>query len=276
VPGGVAGELLIGGDGLALGYLNRPELTAEKFIANPFGPGRVYRTGDLVRYLPSGDIEFLGRLDFQVKIRGFRIELGEIEAVLREAPEVRDAVVVAREDTPGDPRLVAYLVSRDGALPASELRSRASAKLPGYMVPAAFVTLERFPLTPSGKVNRKALPAPDQSAVKASVNYVAPRTPVEEKLAGIWSDVLGVKPVGVHDNFFELGGHSLRLLQVQIRAQRELQRPISVTNLFQYPTIGALALFLEQPAPRLQDRQQRITARVQQMRKAAYEYNATT
>ena len=275
VPIGVAGELLIGGDGLALGYLNRPELTAEKFIPNPFGPGRVYRTGDLVRYSPDGNIEFLGRMDFQVKIRGFRIELGEIEAVLREVPEVRDAVVVAREDAPGDQRLVAYLLSRDGALPVSELRNRVSAKLPSYMVPAAFVTLEQFPLTPNGKVNRKALPAPDQSAVKSSASYVAPRTPVEERLTGIWGDVLGVTKVGVEDNFFELGGHSLRLLQVQIRLQRDLQHAIAVTALFQYPTIRSLAKFLEEPAAHAQGRQQRISSRAQQMRTAIYEYDHT-
>ena len=275
VPIGVAGELLIGGDGLAIGYLNRPELTAEKFIPNPFGPGRVYRTGDLVRYSPDGNIEFLGRMDFQVKIRGFRIELGEIEAVLREVPEVRDAVVVAREDAPGDQRLVAYLLSRDGALPVSELRNRVSTKLPSYMVPAAFVTLEQFPLTPNGKVNRKALPAPDQSAVKSSASYVAPRTPVEERLTGIWGDVLGVTKVGVEDNFFELGGHSLRLLQVQIRLQRDLQHAIAVTALFQYPTIRSLAKFLEQPAAHAQDRQQRISSRAQQMRTAIYEYDHT-
>jgi len=248
VPIGVPGEILLGGAGLARGYLNRPELTAEKFIANPFSlePGaRLYRTGDRGRYLPDGRIEYLGRLDRQVKLRGFRIELGEIEAVLREVPEVRDAVAVVREDTPGDQRLVAYLVSRDGALPVSELRNRASAKLPGYMVPAAFVELAQFPLTPNGKVDRQALPVPAGANVVAASQYEAPRTPVEHELADIWAKVLRVAPPGVNDNFFALGGHSLLATQVMIRLRDAWGVTVSLRSLFDYPTVRTLAAHVE-------------------------------
>ena len=248
VPIGVPGEILLGGAGLARGYLNRPELTAEKFIPNPFSPepgARLYRTGDLGRYLPDGRIEYLGRLDRQVKLRGFRIELGEIETVLRDVPEVRDAVTIVREDTPGDRRLVAYLLSRDGALPAAELRSRASAKLPGYMVPAAFVTLDQFPLTPNGKVDRQALPAPERSALAPLAAAVAPRTPVEAKLAGIWCDVLRIATVGMHDNFFELGGHSLLAMQVSSRVREAFGVALPLQAMFEHPSVAALATQLE-------------------------------
>jgi len=248
VPIGVPGEILLGGAGLARGYLNRPELTAEKFIPNPFStePGaRLYRTGDLGRYLPDGRIEYLGRLDRQVKIRGFRIELGEIESVLREVSEVRDVVTVVREDTPGDQRLVAYLVSRDGALPVSELRNRASTKLPSYMVPAAFVELAQFPLTPNGKVDRQALPAPVGANVVVANTYEAPRTPAEHKLAEIWAEVLRVKNPGVNDNFFALGGHSLLATQVMTRLRAAWGVTVSLRSLFDYPTIRTLAAHVE-------------------------------
>ena len=194
VPIGVPGEIYIGGAGVARGYLNRPELTAEKFIANPFTsePGaRLYKTGDLARFLPDGNIEYLGRIDNQVKIRGFRIELGDIETVLAEHPGIRQAVVLAREDTPGDKRLVAYAVTADGSAPsAHDLRSFLQQRLPDYMVPSAFMFLDSLPLTSNGKLDRTALPAPDQARPELDNVFAAPRSPVEEILADIWCTVL--------------------------------------------------------------------------------------
>lgn len=248
VPVGVAGELHIAGEGLARGYLRRPDLTAEKFIPNPFSeePGaRMYRSGDLARYLPDGTIEYLGRLDHQVKIRGFRIELGEIEAALQAVPGVREVVVLAREDNPGDKRLVAYVMAKPGSEPieAEALRSRLARAFPTYMVPSAFVFLEQFPLTPNGKLNRKALPAPEST--RGTIGYVAPRTPVEAKLAEVWADVLQVDKVGVEDNFFELGGHSLlatRLLS-QVRTDFHVEMPLRA--IFEASTISGLAGLIE-------------------------------
>ena len=219
VPIGVPGELHIGGNGLARGYLNRPELTAEKFIANPFTDdalSRLYKTGDLARYLPDGNIEFLGRIDNQVKLRGYRIELGEIEGVLNQHVHVRASMVVMREDTPGDKRLVAYITA-DGELNLEEVRSRLSAMLPDYMVPSAFVRLHSFPLNSNGKIDRVALPPPDQSRPELGQRYVGPRTEIEATLCEIFGAVLRIDKVGIHDNFFELGGHSLLATQVMAR-----------------------------------------------------------
>ncbi|MDQ3805506.1 MAG: amino acid adenylation domain-containing protein, partial [Acidobacteriota bacterium] len=220
-PAGVVGEVYLGGEGLARGYLRRPGLTAEKFIPDPFGgrPGtRLYRTGDLARYLPDGELEYLGRGDHQVKIRGFRIELGEIESVLSRHEGVREAVVVAREDHPGDKRLVAYLTAAGEAVPAvGELRRHILQYLPEYMVPPVFVALDELPLTANGKVNRRALPAPDRLRPELEETFAPPRTPVEEIVADIWGEVLGTERVGVHDNFFALGGHSLLATQVVLR-----------------------------------------------------------
>ena len=245
VPIGVAGELYIAGAGVARGYLNRPELTAEKFIANPFGEGRLYKTGDLVRWRADGNLEFLGRLDDQVKIRGFRIELGEVEVALREHPMVKDAVVVAREDAPGDKRLVAYVVAEGKASPSSvELREFLSAALPAYMVPTAFVVLDKMPLTPSGKLDRRGLPVPDMNALPREREYVAPRTAVEEVLCGIWAEVLGVEKVGIHDNFFELGGDSLLSIHVVYKA-RKLGLALDTKQLFLQQTIAKLALTVQ-------------------------------
>ncbi len=245
VPVGIAGELYIGGDGLARGYLNRSDLTAERFVPNPFSetPGeRLYKTGDLVRYLPDGNIEFLGRIDTQVKVRGFRIELGEIETVLGQHSLVREAVVTVREDVPGDQRLVAYLVPDPSQTPtAGELRTYVNQRLPEYMVPSAYVPLERLPLTPNGKVDRKALPAPDMARPDLDQAFVAPRLPIEEVVARIWASVLGVERVSVHDNFFTLGGHSLLATQVMSRLRDTLNVELPLRTLFEAPTVAALA-----------------------------------
>jgi surfactin family lipopeptide synthetase A len=266
VPLGVPGELCIGGVGLALGYRNRPDLTAERFMPHPFSdePGaRLYKTGDLARYRPDGLLEFVGRLDHQVKIRGYRIELGEVEACLRQHPAVREAVVVAREDKPGDQRLVAYVVANQPPGPStSDLRGFLQAKLPSYMVPAAFVALPALPLTPNGKVDRRALPAPDQVRLAPDDALVAPRTPVEEALAGIWADVLGLTQVGIHDNFFELGGHSLLATQVIARLQAAFQVELPLRSLFEAPTVADLAKYLETVRWAAQDRQAPLGATV--------------
>jgi amino acid adenylation domain-containing protein len=254
VPIGTPGELYIGGDGLARGYLNRPDLTSEKFIPNPFSnePGsRLYKTGDLARYLPDGNIEFLGRIDNQVKVRGFRIELGEIEAVLTQHPDLREAAVVVREDIPGNNYLAAYVVSKLEALSLaapptiSELRSFLKAKLPDYMVPGAFVFLEAMPLTPNGKIDRRALRAPDSSRREQEDNFVAPNTPTEEILAAIWAEVLGLQQVGINDNFFELGGHSLLATQIISRIREAFSIELPLRYLFEAPTIASLSQAIE-------------------------------
>ncbi|MFH0341841.1 MAG: amino acid adenylation domain-containing protein, partial [Chromatiales bacterium] len=242
VPIGVPGELCIGGAGLARGYLNRPELTAEKFIANPFSdePGaRLYKTGDLARYLLDGNIEFLGRLDTQVKVRGFRIELGEIETVLNQHPGVKACAVLAREDAPGDKRLVAYVVGHK-APAQGELRDFLREKLPEYMLPSVFIVLDKLPVTPNGKLDRKALPAPDDSRPELEAAYVAPRTPTEETLAAIWAEVLKLEKIGIHDNFFDLGGHSLLATQVISRLRAAFAIDLPLRALFEGPTIRDL------------------------------------
>ncbi|MEP6707581.1 MAG: amino acid adenylation domain-containing protein, partial [Pyrinomonadaceae bacterium] len=248
VPIGAPGELYIGGDGLARGYLNRTELTAEKFIPDPFSPQpgrRLYRTGDLARYLSNGDIQCLGRTDDQVKVRGFRIELGEIEAVLAQHPAVRHSVVIAREDVPGDKSLVAYFVSTpETEVSVTKLREHIKGQLPDYMVPSAFVPLDELPLTPNGKVNRRALPAPDLSAANKAY-FVPPRTKDEKLLAGIWADVLRLEAVGVEDNFFELGGHSLLATQVISRILQTFQVQLPLRALFEAPTVTGLCQSIE-------------------------------
>ena len=248
VPAGVTGELYIGGDGLARGYLNQPKLTDEKFVPNPFrGPGeRMYRTGDLARYRNNGEIECLGRIDHQVKIRGYRIELGEIEAVLSEHPSVAQAVTIAREDVPGDIRLVAYLAARAQAtIDVGELRELLRSRLPEYMVPSSFVILQAVPLNPSGKVDRKALPAPESARPsEMAAAFEPPRTETEARIAAIWREILRVDQVGKYDNFFDLGGHSLLLIKVQGALELEFGRKIAVVELFRSPTIDALARHL--------------------------------
>ncbi|MFB1479128.1 non-ribosomal peptide synthase/polyketide synthase, partial [Corallococcus sp. RDP092CA] len=245
VPVGVPGELFIGGAGVARGYLGQPGLTMERFLADPFHPvpgARVYRTGDRVRYLPDGALEFLGRVDFQVKVRGFRIELPEVEAAMSGLPGVAEVVVLAREDVPGDKRLVAYVVAVPGhTLDAGALRQGLKSRLPDYMMPSAFVMLAALPLTSNGKVDRRALPAPEQDASDARPVYVAPRTPTEELLAALWSRLIGVERVGAHDNFFELGGHSLLAMQVASRIREAFGVELPLRMLFEAPSVAELA-----------------------------------
>ncbi|HEX3155300.1 MAG TPA: amino acid adenylation domain-containing protein [Candidatus Angelobacter sp.] len=262
VPVGVAGELYIGGAGLARGYLKRANLTAERFVPNPFGKtagGRLYRTGDLARWRSDGTIEYLGRNDFQVKVRGFRIELEEIEARLREHPEVQEAVVLAHEDQSGDKQLVAYYTSpklngsRAAVVSAQSLRAHTLATLPEYMAPAAYVWMEELPLTPNGKLNRKALPAPEEDAFAAD-KYEAPRTATEKMLAAIWAEALGRQSVSLHDNFFALGGHSLLAIEVSSHITERLhldilQLKISPLLFFRHPTLEGLARAIDGIAP---------------------------
>ncbi len=247
LPIGVIGELHIGGDGLARGYLNRAELTQEKFIPHPFSDSpsaHLYKTGDLARYLSDGNIEYVGRIDNQVKIRGFRIELGEIEAVLNTHPQISQAVVIATEDIPANKRLVAYVVSSDASLHHKELREFLKQKLPEYMIPSAFVWLESIPLTVNGKINYKALPEFD-GAITPENTYVAPRTPNQEIIANIFASVLQIETVGIHDNFFELGGHSLLAIQVISRLRQVLQINMPIRALFEAPTVASFADCLE-------------------------------
>jgi amino acid adenylation domain-containing protein len=244
VPIGVAGELYIGGAGVARGYLDQPELTAERFITDPFTPpgqaGRIYRTGDLVRWLEDGTLEYLGRNDFQVKIRGFRIELGDIEARLAQLAGVREVVVLAREDVPGDPRLVAYYAGDPGA---DDLRAHVSRGLPLYMVPSAYVQLAALPLTPNGKLDRKALPAPEDEAF-ARRAYEPPRGGLERELARIWGELLQVEQVGRRDDFFALGGHSLLAVQLVARVRQVLDLELSLSELFEHAELAQLAVRL--------------------------------
>jgi acyl carrier protein len=243
VPTGVPGELYVGGPAVARGYLDRPVMTAEKFIPDPFStePGaRLYRTGDRVRWLSSGELEFVGRADQQVKIRGFRIEPGEVEAALLAQPAVREATVGIHVDGTGEKRLVAWIVPADGSAPAAaELREALRRTMPDYMVPSAFVTLDALPLTRNAKVDRAALPAPDLDA--GADAYVAPRTPAEEAIAAIWAEVLGIERVGVHDDFFAVGGHSLRATRVVSRIRQQLGVELPVRALFESPTVEGLA-----------------------------------
>lgn len=246
---GMTGELFIAGEGLARGYCNRPRQTAERFLPDPTGRvpgGRVYRSGDLVRHRSTGDLVFVGRVDHQVKVHGFRIELGEVEAALVACPGVREAVAIVREDSPGDRRLVAYVVPEEGRAPTlEEMRSWLAARLPEYMVPAAFVSLEALPLTSHGKVDRSALGAPGSGRPELRSPYVAPRSPVEEILATIWSESLGIERIGIYDNFFVLGGDSMRSVRI-VSLARDRGLDLTVHDLFRHPTIAALADELEE------------------------------
>jgi amino acid adenylation domain-containing protein len=243
VPIGVPGELYIGGDGLARGYLHRPDLTAEKFVPHPWSEGaRLYRTGDRVRYRSDGRLEFLGRMDYQVKIRGFRIELGEIETTLSQHPQLAQCVVMDRDEPSGDKRLVAYVVPVSGAAPtAAQLRHFLQQTLPDYMLPSAFVELATLPLTPNGKVDRRQLPEPDRSQMALSTTFAAPRNSVEDQMVQIWAQLLQLDRVGIHDNFFELGGHSILAIQTISQIQTALAVQLPLRHLFERPTIAQLA-----------------------------------
>ncbi len=254
VPIGVSGEIYVGGDGLAQGYLNQPVLTEEKFILNPFREGSseyLYKTGDLAKYLPDGNIDFLGRIDFQVKIRGFRVELNEIESILIQHPDIREVVVIAREDHPSNKQLVAYVVleyplSDNHLLTVIILRAFLKEKVPEYMIPASIVVLDNIPLNSNGKVDRKSLPAPDGEILRGDQAFVAPSNSIETLIADVWSQVLGLERLGVNDNFFDIGGNSLLFIQVHSRLQEILNRNLSIVDLFRYPTISAFTQFLNQ------------------------------
>jgi acyl carrier protein len=250
LPIGVAGELYIGGAALAQGYLGRPELTAEKFIPNLFAnePGQLlYKTGDLVRFQSDGNLQFLSRLDHQLKIRGFRVEPGEVEAVLRQYPGVRDAIVLAHEHN-GDKKLVGYvIVPEELEVNAGALRSFMRETLPDYMTPAAIVSLHAWPLTPNGKIDRRALPAPEQAVYHLGEESQQPRTVVEETLVGLWSDALKIPTVGIHHNFFDLGGHSLLAMRLVSRVRERFQVELELRSLFESPTIAGMAAIIEQP-----------------------------
>ena len=248
VPVGVAGELYVGGAGLARGYLKRPELTAEKFVPHPFserGGERLYRTGDVGRWLSDGSIEYLGRLDEQVKLRGFRIELGEIEAVLSRHEQVKEAVVIVKKSESGDKQLVAYLTGEPGLL-ITELRGFLKQQLPEYMIPGAFVVLESLPLTPNGKIDRRVLPETESGRAKAEQEMVQPRTPIEEVLRGSGAPVLRLEEIGVEEDFFDLGGHSLLATQVMSRVREAFGVEVALRRLFESPTIAGLAQQIEQ------------------------------
>lgn len=271
LPFGVAGELLIGGVGLARGYCRRPGLTAEKFIPDPFSTqsgARLYRTGDTACYLAGGQIEYLGRLDFQVKIRGFRVELGEIELMLSRHELVRDAVVMLREDVAGEKRLVAYMVGRDGvSLKVDEVRSFLREHLPEHMIPQSFVWLEELPLSPNGKLDRRLLPLPERDRDEgAHGEYVAPQGDAEQIIAGLWREVLQVEQVGVRDNFFDLGGHSLQLLQLHGKLREKFQTEVSLIELFEYPTVHAQAERLSEREPSHEDAENRKEHAAQALR----------
>jgi hypothetical protein len=246
MPRGAVGELFLGGEGLARGYLGQPGMTAERFVPDPLGGrpgGRLYATGDLARWRLDGAIEFLGRRDQQVKIRGFRIELGEIEAALCASPTVRDAAVAVREDRPGEKRLVAYVVG--ATVDLSALREHLGTRLPDYMLPALFVTLPKLPLTPNGKLDRRRLPAPEQTK-EAGADYVAPRNALEQVLADLWRELLGVERIGAREHFFELGGHSLLAAQALARIRKIFEVELPLRTFFQTGTPEKVAAALKE------------------------------
>ena len=275
VPARIAGELYIGGDGLARGYHKHPDRTAEKFIPDPFSKAigaRLYRTGDQARYLPDGTIEFLGRSDFQVKVRGHRIELEEIETVLSEHGAVRETVVTVQERVPGDTRIIAYIVAKPWMSPIiDELRSFMKEKLPEYMVPSIFVMLDALPLTANGKVDRKALPVPELTRPDLQAGYVPPRSNLEQRIAAIWQQLLKIEKAGVHDNFFDLGGHSLLMAQVHSQLEQTFQKKLPLVRLLEHPTISSLAKYLsqeQQQPPSFEQNRERAMKQRDRLRRA--------
>ena len=247
VPPGVAGEMYVGGQGVSRGYLNRPELTDERFVSDPLGgPGKLYRSGDLARRLENGELEYLGRIDDQVKIHGYRIELGEIEAQLKQHPGLSDAVVVVREDNPGDKRLVAYVIAPDQPAGFGDtLKAHLASRLPDYMVPAHFVSISALPLTANGKLDRDALPAPNATHGPVTAPPVLPITPTQQTLADIWSSVLHTSSISIHDNFFELGGDSLKAAQMVAALRSRFGVDAGMRHLFERPTIDGLAAIVD-------------------------------
>jgi amino acid adenylation domain-containing protein len=286
VPTGIPGELYVSGAGIARGYLHQPEITAERFIPNPFEknePGaRLYKTGDLARYLSDGNLEYIGRLDQQVKVRGNRIELGEIEAVLGQHPKVKESLVIATENEPNDlQQLIAYLVLYpEQTVTTSELYDLLKQKLPSYMIPSAFVMLEALPLLPNGKIDRSALPMPDKIRPELEAVYLPPQTEVEKTIANIWQEFLQIEKVGIHDNFFELGGHSLLLVQVHSKLKKIFQRDLLLVDVFQYPTINSFAKYLTQSQDKESLRENSYqeksrTASINRRKQARQSYRAT-
>jgi acyl-CoA synthetase (AMP-forming)/AMP-acid ligase II len=244
VPVGVPGEMHVAGAGVAAGYLERPELTAQRFVPDPFHGGRMYRSGDLARRLDSGELEYLGRIDQQVKIRGFRIELGEIEAAIAQQPGVQQVAVIDREDTPGQRKLVAYFVATASPPSTAELREALRRRLPEYMLPAAFVQLDALPLTSNGKLDRKALPAPGHAS-DAQREITRPRSPSEALVVGVFNEVLERNDVGLHDNFFDLGGHSLMAARAIAKLRDAARVDLPLRNLFERPTPELLAMAID-------------------------------
>jgi amino acid adenylation domain-containing protein len=278
---GELGEIHVRTPYLSKGYLGDAELTRERFLTNPFTQAAddlIYRTGDLGRYLPDGNVTYVGRRDSQVKLRGFRIELREIEAALSALPGVAEAAVMLREDTPGDKRLAAYVVVKPGPSPTiSQQRASLKEMLPEYMLPSSLMVLNSIPLTPNGKIDYRALPAPENLHAQRAEDYVAPQTNLERIIATIWQDVLAVEKVGVRDNFFDLGGHSLLVVQVNSRLRKELKRDISLVEMFRYPSVSALANFLarkqvetEPSFARVNDRAQKARAAMSQQRRVTF------
>jgi long-subunit acyl-CoA synthetase (AMP-forming) len=248
VPTGMPGELHIGGDGVARGYLNRPELTADRFVRNPFSDrpdARMYATGDLASFRPDGTMDFIGRADFQVKVRGYRIELGEIESVIEAQPGILEAAVIVKADDAADQRLVAFMVPRDGvAAQTAELRSALRAKLPEYMIPNEFVTLLEMPRTANGKLDRKALQAIRPEPVRQVTADALPQSETEKLIVDSWRKTLKLEHVGVNDNFFDLGGHSLLVVQLHNELKQRFSSPLSLTDLYQYPTVRSLSEYI--------------------------------
>jgi hypothetical protein len=245
VARGVVGELCIAGDGVARGYFGRAELTQERFVDDPFGSGRMYKTGDLARWTREGTLEYVGRRDQQVKIRGHRVELGEIEAALLAESGVSECAVTLREDAPGDQRLVAYVV---GSADRTTLRDALRARLPEFMVPAHFVSLAELPQTPNRKVDRRALPAPEEAGVARETAYVAPASDIERTIANLWQELLGRERIGAEDNFFDVGGHSLLVVRMHRRLRELIAEPVTLTDLYRFPTIRSLTDFLTRNA----------------------------